>query len=286
MGGDRTAWTQEGVSDLKHLNERAKKHASYNEKHMHNALDFSVLGKTDIRQQLDSAYRENIRRHNENVDKNRHILNQIINCINFCGAFELALRGQDESENSNNPGVFLGLVDFISELDLVMKEHLSKATVFRGTSKTIQNELLDAMLQVCKNEIKAQIQSSTFLAVQADETTDIANIQQMVIIFRYVHDGIITERFWGFVRPEGHTAEHLANAVLKELDEVGVKPEQLVAQCFDGASVMRGQLGGVQTIIKQKYSQAYFVHCYAHQLNLIIKKAASINKKVKIFFLT
>ncbi|KAJ8937523.1 hypothetical protein NQ318_022249 [Aromia moschata] len=36
-----------------------------------------VLGKVDIRQQLDSAYRENIRRHNENVDKNRHILNQV-----------------------------------------------------------------------------------------------------------------------------------------------------------------------------------------------------------------
>ncbi|KAJ8937155.1 hypothetical protein NQ318_009321 [Aromia moschata] len=36
-----------------------------------------VLGKVDIKQQLDSAYRENIRRHNENVDKNRHILNQI-----------------------------------------------------------------------------------------------------------------------------------------------------------------------------------------------------------------
>ncbi|KAJ8949362.1 hypothetical protein NQ318_012026 [Aromia moschata] len=29
---------------------------------------FNVLGKVDIRQQLDSAYRENIRRHNENVD--------------------------------------------------------------------------------------------------------------------------------------------------------------------------------------------------------------------------
>ncbi|KAJ8963085.1 hypothetical protein NQ318_018549 [Aromia moschata] len=47
-------------------------------------LKKGVLGKVDIRQQLDSAYRENIRLHNENVDKNRHILNQIINCIKFC----------------------------------------------------------------------------------------------------------------------------------------------------------------------------------------------------------
>ncbi|KAJ8956527.1 hypothetical protein NQ318_019247 [Aromia moschata] len=37
-----------------------------------------VLRKVDIRQQLDSAYPENIRRHNENVDKNRPILNQIL----------------------------------------------------------------------------------------------------------------------------------------------------------------------------------------------------------------
>ncbi|KAJ8935776.1 hypothetical protein NQ318_017669 [Aromia moschata] len=33
-------------------------------------LKKGVLGKVDIRQQLDSAYRENIRSHNENVDKN------------------------------------------------------------------------------------------------------------------------------------------------------------------------------------------------------------------------
>ncbi|KAJ8961867.1 hypothetical protein NQ318_021485 [Aromia moschata] len=48
MDGNQSAWTQEGVSDLKHLNERAKKHASYNEKHLHNILDFSVLGKMAI----------------------------------------------------------------------------------------------------------------------------------------------------------------------------------------------------------------------------------------------
>jgi hypothetical protein len=124
MGREKSAWTQEGVSDLKHLNERAKKHSNNNEKHVHSILDFSALGKIDIRQQLDSAYRENIRKHNENVDKNRHILNQLINCILFCGAFDLALRGHDETEGSENPGIFRGLVNFVAELDVSMKEHL------------------------------------------------------------------------------------------------------------------------------------------------------------------
>ncbi|KAJ8947419.1 hypothetical protein NQ318_009625 [Aromia moschata] len=45
MGGNQSAWTQDGVRDLKHLNERAKKHASYNEKHLHNILDFTVSEK-------------------------------------------------------------------------------------------------------------------------------------------------------------------------------------------------------------------------------------------------
>lgn len=40
--------------------------------------------------QLDEGYRIGIRKHNEEVDKNRHILSKIIDCVKFCGAFELA----------------------------------------------------------------------------------------------------------------------------------------------------------------------------------------------------
>ena len=59
---------------------------------------------------------------------------------------------------------------------------------------------------------------------------------------------------------------------------------KLIPQSYDGANVMSGTRGGVQTKIKQKYKYAYFVHCYAHQLNLIMQKATSQNAKVKIFF--
>jgi hypothetical protein len=55
--------------------------------------------------------------HNEKVSNNRYILNVIINCIRFCGAFELAFRGHDESETSLNPGIFRGLINFTAELD-------------------------------------------------------------------------------------------------------------------------------------------------------------------------
>ena len=36
--------------------------------------------------------------------------------------------------------------------------------------------------------------------------------------------------------------------------------------------------------IRDRYKNAQYIHCYAHQLNLIIERAASQNKQVKIFF--
>ncbi|XP_050511230.1 uncharacterized protein LOC114344468 isoform X1 [Diabrotica virgifera virgifera] len=47
---------------------------------------------------------------------------------------------------------------------------------------------------------------------------------------------------------------------------------------------MSGGLNGVQKIIKATYPLANYVHCYAHQMNLIMTSACSINKQARIFF--
>lgn len=84
-------------------------------------------------------------------------MNVIINCIRFCGAFKLALRGHDESETSLNPGIFQGLESFSAKLNNALKSHLENATVFKGTSKTIHNELIKCMLDVFQKEISLKI---------------------------------------------------------------------------------------------------------------------------------
>src|SRR4029434_7078897 len=129
--GTETIWTATGMRDLKHFNDKCKKHESCR----------SLL------------YRIGIRKHNEQVRKNRRILSRIIDCVKFCGAFELALRGHDESKNSDNPGIFRGLMDVVASLDSALKEHLESATVFKGTFKTVQNELLDCMLAVVREKL-------------------------------------------------------------------------------------------------------------------------------------
>uniref|UniRef100_A0A146L068 Zinc finger MYM-type protein 1 n=1 Tax=Lygus hesperus TaxID=30085 RepID=A0A146L068_LYGHE len=148
LGGD-PLWTIRGVVDLKHLRERIKSHES-NKKHLHNTTELALLGRSNIAVQLDSARQLAVIKHNEQVDRNRYILSEIIDCIKFCGLYEIGLRGHDERESSLNRGIFLGLVTKSAKTDDILRSHLEKATIFKGTSKTIQNELLDCIFCCAK----------------------------------------------------------------------------------------------------------------------------------------
>ena len=107
----------------------------------------------------------------------------------------------------------------------------------------------------------------------------------MVIVFRYVlPGGGPVERFWTFLNPSGHNAPALSACVKQTLNEVVSDKNKVVAQSYDGANVMSGSQNGVQTLVKQEYPFAHYVHCYAHKLNLIMSQATSQNKEVRIFF--
>ena len=213
-----------------------------------------------------------VNEHNIKVKKDREIFSKIIDCIFFCGNFETPLRGHDEKDDSVNP-------------DSDLKNHLKTSTVFKGVSKTIQNETLDCLLQIYHEEIMIEIRKASFVAVMADDTTDISEHTQMVIILRYVLNGEISERFWGFFIPENQIADGISKRILEQLDIIlQGNGQKLIAQTFDGANVMKGKKAGVQAKIKAVYSNAHFIHCYAHQLNLIMRNAASITRNARIFF--
>jgi hypothetical protein len=274
----QSPWTSTGVDNLQHLMKAATFHER-STSHLDHLIDYSVLDKPDIRKQFDTAYVTSTRAHNEKVKKNRRALRRLITCIRFSGAFELALRGHDEDDRD----VFRGLVDFASELDSVLSDHLNDATVFKGTSHTIQDEILDAMFKVCRDEIREQMKKANFIAIEADETADSFNQQQLAVVFRYVFEGEIFERFWGFVRPAGRAAEDVTKAIIKVLEHLDIPADKLIAQSYGGAPLMSGK-NGVQAMIRQKYPGAFYVNCYAHNSNLVLEKAASSNKKLKIFF--
>ena len=134
------------------------------------------------------------------------------------------------------------------------------------------------MLNVYTEEITREIKNSSYVSVQADETTDISWKSQFVIIVRYVKDCKPVERFLKFIQLQNRTANELNQALTENLDSLNLE-SKLIAQAYDGTAVKRGSINGVQVQMKNFFPRPRYVHCYAYQLNLIIKKMASCNKR-------
>jgi len=95
--------------------------------------------------------------------------------------------------------------------------------------------------------------------------------EQMSICIRYTKDFEILERFLGFVNvSQSQTAASLLSFILSFLKEINLDNIPIIVQSYDGASVMSGCRGGVQTLLKKYHSSAVYIHCMAHRLNLVV----------------
>ncbi|XP_076038775.1 uncharacterized protein LOC143023976 [Oratosquilla oratoria] len=139
-----------------------------------------------------------------------------------------------------NPGVFRGLTNHASQLDPDLRTHSESKAVFKGVSKIIQNKILDCLLQIYRDQIRKEMKEAPFAAVMADDTTDVSEHTQMVIVLRYLLREEVVERFCGFFTPENQTADGLSKCILDQLNTVlEGNAEKLIAQTIDGASVMK-----------------------------------------------
>lgn len=283
--GGNDNWTKSGVNDLKNLNLKINKHEN-TKRHKYNFITFQLLGKTDIATSLSrhTAYAENIRKHNERVEKNRHILFRVIEILKFCGTCNLPRHGYNEKEYVTNKDVFSELIDFTRKCDAAFNSHMEENLIFKGTARTVQNELLQCMLDVCREHIKEEIIKSSFLSLMVDDTIDVSTETQTVLVFRYELNGRICERFWDFCNP-GEQDEDLSQYILQQLDTIlENNSDKLIAQTYVGTAVMSGLTNGVHVKIKGNYKNANYVYCYAHKLNTFFEQAASSEQSVRIFF--
>ena len=282
-------WTHGGFGDLKNLPRSLDKHER-SAAHIQHQISLKTFGTSRIDLALDEQRRLNISHHNAKVKENREILKDFIRATCFLGKQELAFRGNDESAKSTNRGNYVELVHSYAEKDERLERHLETATVFSGLSNHIQNDLIEAVGDVIRNDIKKDINAAPFVAVEVDETTDVTNKAQISVILRYVATGEVAcevkEAFLGFDdvsddRRAAAVAEYVFG-VLEKYDCV----RKLVAQTYDGAAVMASDLNGVQAKIKERVPEAMFTHCYAHKLNLVLSHSAKCMPECKTFFKT
>ncbi|KAI2655676.1 Zinc finger MYM-type protein 1 [Labeo rohita] len=149
------------------------------------------------------------------VAKKRDLLRKLIIAVLYSGQQEYAFHGHDESDTSKNKGNFVQLLKSFSEFDPAFAEHLKTSTIFKGTSKSIQNDIIQSIATVVNNEINQDVQSTDFFAIQADDTTNVSCKCQLSVII-----GIICERFLGFHNVSAdRDAETLSEVLMKVIQK-------------------------------------------------------------------
>ncbi|XP_066471486.1 zinc finger MYM-type protein 1-like isoform X2 [Tiliqua scincoides] len=284
-----TVWTNEGFCDLKNLPRSLSKHER-STAHIQSQIALKTFrtSRTDLA--LDEQRRLSIRFHNAKVKENREILKDLINATCFLARQELAFHGINESTRSSNRGNYVELLHAFAEKDDKLARHLATSSVFSGLSSQVQNDLIEAVSEVIRNDIQEEINATRFVAVEVDETTDITDKTQVSVVLHYVAKGEVTcevrEAFLGFDDvSEDRRGPVVADYVLGVLRKYKCV-EKLVAQTYDGASVMASDLDEVQARIKAKVPEAMLTHCYAHNLSLVLANSAKCMPECKTFFRT
>ncbi|CAL8119630.1 unnamed protein product [Prunus armeniaca] len=184
----------------------------------------------------------------------RTCLNASLKCTRYLLRQGLSFRGHDESAQSSNRGNYLELLQFLANHDEKVKA---------------------VVLENAPGNLKLIAPS-----IQKD-------LEQMAMVLRYVNDkGQIIERFVGVQYVTDTTSSALKEAIDEFFSSANLSFSKLRRQGYDGASNMRGEFNGLKTKILREQPCAFYVHCFAHQLQLALVAVAKKNIDVNSFFTT
>ncbi|XP_057791104.1 uncharacterized protein LOC131008229 [Salvia miltiorrhiza] len=176
-------------------------------------------------------------------------LNASVVCLRYLIMQGLAFRGKDESERSLNQGNFIELLKVVASCN----EDISKV-----------------VLKNAPDNLKL-----TSPDIQIDECRDVSVKEQMGVVIRYVDkNGCVIERFLGLVHVSDTASTSLEMGIDSLFSTHGLSVSSLRGQGYDGASNMRGEFNGLKSLILKRTPSAYYVHYFAHQLQLTIVAVA------------
>ncbi|CAN0875100.1 Zinc finger MYM-type protein 1 [Linum grandiflorum] len=179
-----------------------------------------------------------------------------VKCISWLLKHGLPFRGHDESEDSNNRGLFLSLLEFYtSDIEDV------KSVVLNNPPKN--HQLTSPKIQ---KDIVHGLAVETSKLITMDIGDDLFTILQMSVVLRYVNgNGCVMERFLGI----SHISDTKAVSLINTIESILTK---------------HGEINGLKTLILEKNPSTYYVHCFAHRLQLSLVAVAQNHDDVNLFF--
>ncbi|XP_068200803.1 uncharacterized protein [Palaemon carinicauda] len=187
----------------------------------------------------------------------------------------LALRGKDEVIGSAHNGNYLGILELLSIYDSFLAAHIKKHAN-KGSGHTsylshvISEEVIGIMAEKVMSSITDEVKTANYFSISVDSTPDISHMDQLSFTIRYVlpTTGPV-ERFLQFIPMLSHTGRDIATTVLDFLKEKNISVLDCRGQSYDNASNMSGKYQGTQQIIKNECSEAEYIPCMAHSINLV-----------------
>ncbi|XP_048444098.1 zinc finger MYM-type protein 1-like [Pyrus x bretschneideri] len=193
-----------------------------------------------------------------------------LDCTRWLLRQGLAFRGHNESLKSSNKGNYMKLMQFLADHNEKVRK-----VVFENAPKNlkyISSNIQKDLVHACAIE--------TINAITKDMK------EQMAVVLRYVNKrGEAIEKFLGVQHVSSTTSSSFEDAIKRLFATTNLSMSMLRGQSYNGASNMRGELNGLKTKILNKYPQAFYIHCFAHQLQLALVFVAKENEDVANFFI-
>ena len=160
----------------------------------HSKLDYHLTAKAKMTeflarhenpsQTISTIFEQDAKRR---MAENKKVVESLFKIVLLCGKQGIPFRGHrddnvnwTETEEQGNQGNFIELVRFRAQTDDILCRHLQNAqknAVY--TSKTIQNELIEAAGKHIRDKLFMKVKQATFFSIIADEVVDVANKEQL-----------------------------------------------------------------------------------------------------------
>ena len=106
-------------------------------------------------------------KHKEDIDRNRHILNQIIEVLILCGRQNISIRGHTPDRSN-----FMAILRHTAKQDEILKFHLENTLTklkVKYTSPDTQNEIINTCGEFVRKRIVQSCNKTEFFALIGDE---------------------------------------------------------------------------------------------------------------------
>ncbi|XP_031256306.1 uncharacterized protein LOC116114291 [Pistacia vera] len=186
-----------------------------------------------------------------------------------------------------NRGNFLELLHYTAEQNeeyrLVASENAPGHDKLIAPS--IQKDIINAFAVETINKLISDL-GDVFFSILVEEARDGSNKEQMAIILRYVNKrGCVVECLLSIMHVTDTTALTLKMGIKTLFSKYNLSISRLHGQGYDGASNMRGQFNGLKALILKDNEYAFYVHCFAHQLQLALVAVAKKDTNIERLFL-